>query len=141
MMYNTGLYIRRSGSQEPWQEFLGGYTKVEPALLYNAWEVSFKWLHGDYERVVLERRQAPGKGNRNAMYLVGQDREVEVKVDRENPFDWGKRKLSTRDVKCLSSWHVGGKEFKGSAFNRICPECVEKEQDWQSGKELEIWER
>ena len=70
MKHSTGLYIRRRGSNELWQLFLGGYTVAKPSALYGSYLKYFKELHEDYEWVVLERRRML-LGNRLAMYRVG----------------------------------------------------------------------
>jgi len=137
---NTGLYIRRRGSCEEWQLFLGGYTKAKPSALYYNYDKHFRKLYSDYEWVVLERRRS--KAGMTAMYQVGDDaafygaEPVSVVVDREVP-EWENPRFRKKLVECLSVWHTDSdsKVFRGSISNRICPECVEKEYRYFYNKE------
>ncbi len=126
MENNTGLYIRRRGSGELWQLFLGGYTKVLPSTLYYSYHEFFRELHDDYEWVVLERRRT--SAGITAMYRVGDSVPVKVMIDREEP-EWKGFKVEVKQVECLSLWHEesDAKTFLGSTSNRICPVCVDRE--------------
>lgn len=135
MNYNTGLYIRRRGSGELWQLFLGGRKKTKPSVLYGSYFKYFQELHTDYEWVVLESRIDSRK--HYALYRVGDTKRVNVMIDNEVP-EWNiKNRYSGKDVECLSIWHMDSddKVFRGSISNRLCPDCVEREWKfyWNKG--------
>ncbi len=135
--YNTGLYIRRRDSKELWQLFLGGYTRAKPSALYGSYFKYFSEIHSDYEWVVLERRVMQNNGWRRAMYRIGDSRRVDVMPESDTILVLPHRYETRRDVECLGLWHMDkpDKMFRGSTTNRICPDCVKKEQDFLMGKE------